>query len=90
MTRPETLLDRRSYLEGGLVEVGCQRCGVTVRAKKLSPMQTSVQWTRPAVRACAEFAERVAAGQPTALVPTCASLRDSIDQAAREGRLETS
>jgi len=40
------------------------------------------------VRACAEFAARAAAGEQSALIDTCASLRDSIDRAVRQGRLE--
>jgi hypothetical protein len=31
-----------------------------------------------------------AGGRPTALVPTCPKLRESIDRAVREGRLEVS
>jgi len=37
------------------------------------------------VRACAEFS-----GRPSALVEGCASLRDSIDAAVADGRLEVS
>jgi hypothetical protein len=58
-----------------------------VRAAKFSPQQTSVQWTPAAVRNCAEFAARVAAGEQTALIDSCASLRASIDAAVRDGRL---
>ena len=39
------------------------------------------------MRACAEFRDRVAAGQQTALIDTCASLRASIDRAVFLGRL---
>jgi hypothetical protein len=68
-------------------EVSCARCGAVVLAAKFSPQQTSVQWTPAAVRNCAEFAARVAAGEQTALIDSCASLRASIDAAARDGRL---
>ncbi len=68
-------------------EVSCARCGAVVLAAKFSPQQTSVQWTPDAVRACAEFAARVAAGEQTALIDSCASLRDSIDAAVLAGRL---
>ncbi|MEV6302333.1 hypothetical protein AB0M02_23155 [Actinoplanes sp. NPDC051861] len=78
--------ERREYLEGGLVDVGCETCGIPVRAGKKSTMQTSVQWSGPA---CARLAE-AAGGRPTALVPTCPHLRDSLDRAVREGRLEVS
>jgi hypothetical protein len=47
-----------------------------------------VQWSFESVRACAEFSARAAAGEQTALIDTCASLRDSIDRAVRDGRLE--
>ncbi|GAB1646657.1 hypothetical protein [Krasilnikovia sp. MM14-A1259] len=87
MTRADTLAERRAYLEGGLAEVRCGRCGAAVRARKLSPGQTSVQWSTQAERACAVLAAAAAAGGVTALVPTCPDLRDSIDRAAAEGRL---
>lgn len=79
------------YLEGGLVPLECEHCGARVRVKKASPMQTSVQWTRSAVRECAEFAVASAAGdraaRPNALVATCVKLRDSIERAVRCGEL---
>lgn len=88
MTRADTLAERREYLEGGLAEIGCARCGAQVRAGKRSPQQTSVQWTPRAERACPTLAEATATGRPAALVPTCPALRESIDSAVREGRLE--
>lgn len=76
-------------------EVECRRCGVHVRVTKFSLEHTSVRWTGDAVLGCAEFAAKVAAGGEsappqfnTALIPTCASLRDSIDDAAAAGRIE--
>jgi len=89
MTRADTLAERLEYLEGGLAAVRCARCATYVRARKVSPQQTSVQWTTRAARECAVLAT-AAAGRPTALVPTCPSLRDSIERAVREGRLEVS
>ena len=68
-------------------EVSCGRCGAIVLAAKFSPQQTSVQWTPAAVRTCAEFAAREAAGEQTALIDGCASLRASIDAAVQDGRL---
>jgi hypothetical protein len=68
-------------------EVSCARCGAAVLAAKFSPQQTSVQWSPAAVQSCAEFAARVAAGEQTALIDSCASLRASIDAAVRDGRL---
>ena len=73
-----------------LREVACRRCGAVVQVTKFSPQHTSVQWSADAVAACAEFSARAAEGEPTALIRTCASLRDSIDRAVLEGRLEVS
>jgi hypothetical protein len=73
--------ERTEYLDGGLAEVTCASCGVTVRAKKNSPMHTSVQWSRHAVDGCLEFAERRALGEPTALIPGCGRLQLSINRA---------
>ena len=81
-----TVTERQEYLTGGLAEVRCEACGRLVQAGKRSVMQTSVQWSGPA---CDRLAE-VAAGRPTALVPTCPELWASIDRAVREGRLEVS
>ena len=74
--------------EAGFRPVDCARCGAVVQVAKFSRQHTSVQWTLAAVRACAEFSARAAAGEPSALIDTCASLRDSIDRAVLEGRLE--
>ena len=74
----------------GFRPVACERCGAVPLVAKFSPQHTSVQWSLESVRACAEFAARAAAGEPSALIDTCASLRDSIDRAVREGRLEIS
>jgi hypothetical protein len=74
--------------EAGFRPVGCARCGAVVQVAKFSWQHTSVQWSLAAVRACAEFSARAAAGEPSALIDTCASLRDSIDRAVLEGRLE--
>ncbi|MBG0565046.1 hypothetical protein [Actinoplanes aureus] len=69
-----------------LTGLRCDSCGQGVQAGKRSAMQTSVQWAGPA---CPLLAA-AAGGRPTALVPTCPDLRDSIDRAVREGRLEVS
>jgi hypothetical protein len=74
--------------EAGLRPVGCARCGAVVQVAKFSPQHTSVQWSLAAVRACAEFSARAAAGEQSALIDTCASLRDSIDRAVLEGNLK--
>lgn len=74
--------------EDGFRPVVCDRCGATVLVAKFSPQHTSVQWSRQAVRDCAEISARVAAGEQSALIETCASLRASIDAAVLDGRLE--
>ena len=75
--------DRRATVR----EVSCARCGAVVLAAKFSPQHTSVQWSPAAVRSCAEFTARVAGGEQTALIDSCASLRASIDRAVRAGGL---
>ncbi|MBB2941144.1 hypothetical protein FB565_000848 [Actinoplanes lutulentus] len=81
-----SLSERESYLAGGLDKVACDRCGASVLAGKRSAVQTSVQW--PA-GGCARLLD-AAGGRPMALVPTCPDLRESINRAVREGRLEVS
>jgi hypothetical protein len=76
--------------EAGFRPVECGRCGAVALVAKFSPQHTSVQWSLQAVRTCAEFRARAAAGEQTALIDTCASLRDSIDRAVQDGRLEVS
>jgi hypothetical protein len=83
--RPARPTDER---HAALREVACDRCAAVVLVTKFSPQHTSVQWSREAVQACAEFSAREAAGERSALIDTCASLRDSIDRAVAEGRLE--
>jgi hypothetical protein len=69
-------------------DVECARCGVHVQVTKFSLQHTSIQWTGNAVLGCEEFAAQVAAGGDSALIPTCASLRDSIEDAVAGGRVE--
>ena len=73
-----------------LQPVECVHCGGCVGVAKFSPQHTSVQWTAAAVRRCAEFRARGAAGTRSALVEGCAALRDSIDAALAAGRLAVS
>lgn len=68
-------------------EVECGRCGVQVYVTKFSLQHTSVQWSGHAVLRCAEFAAKVAASGDSALIPTCASLRNSIESAVADGRV---
>lgn len=76
-------MERVDHLYGGLQEVTCRECGACVRVRKHSPPHTIVQWTTAAVDACVEFK-----GHESARVPTCLSLRASIDEAVRAGRVE--
>ncbi len=57
-------------------------------AVKFSTQHTSVQWTGAAASTCTEFSVAAALGRPSALVTGCSSLRDSIDAAVKDGRLE--
>ena len=66
----------------------CDRCLAEVLVAKFSPQHTSVQWSPEAMRGCAEFASRSAAGEQTALINSCGSLRGSIDRAVLDGRVE--
>jgi hypothetical protein len=68
-------------------EVVCRRCATTVLVRKSSVAQTSVQWRGDSAALCSEIAERRAAGVHPALVPACESLRSSIDEAVRAGRV---
>ena len=87
MTRADTLAERRAYLSEGFTDVRCGTCATGVRVRKFSPRQTSVQWAGPSAVTCPRLAA-IAGSGPAALVPTCPDLRDSIDGAVREGRLE--
>jgi len=71
-------------------QVKCDRCGATAQVAKFSVQHTSVQWTMASVLACAEFRARSADGEQSALVDTCASMRDSIEAAVAHGHLEVS
>ncbi|MGH3168712.1 MAG: hypothetical protein ACRDN0_22875 [Trebonia sp.] len=62
-----------------LAEVACDRCGAVVDVAKFSPQHTSVQWNADSVRTCAEWSTTTRG---------CAYLRESIDRAVRDGRLE--
>jgi len=71
----------------GETEVCCFSCGAVVLAAKFSIQHTSVQWDAAAVRQCAEFGRRVAAGEQTPLIERCEAMRASIEAAALNGRL---
>ncbi len=67
--------------------VWCAECGAVVQVAKFSVQHTSVQWDATAVRRCAEFTRRAAAGEQTALIERCEAMRASIESAVREGQL---
>jgi hypothetical protein len=81
--RPDERLSRYCQVE-------CAACGAVVLAAKFSVQHTSVQWDAAALGQCAEFARRVAAGEQTALIERCASMRASIDAAALDGQVPVS
>jgi hypothetical protein len=76
-------MERADHLYAGLQPVECAKCEVQVLVRKHSPHHTNVQWTAGAVEACPFFH-----GRQSALVPTCVNLRDSIEQAVRDGLIE--
>ena len=81
--------DERDEIPGwGLHEVACRRCAATVLVRKSSSAHTSIQWRGDAASICTELAERRAAGLHPGLVPACSALRDTIDEAVREGWLQ--
>ncbi len=82
---PETLDDRRRYLEGHLDEVACLDCLARVRVRKQSEFHTSIQWSDDAVRQCPELTQARAAGTPQM---SCSRLKASIESAVRDGRIE--
>lgn len=62
-----------------LREVACDRCGAVVDVAKFSPQHTSVQWHADSVRTCTEWSTATRG---------CLCLRESIERAVRDGRLE--
>jgi hypothetical protein len=61
--------------------VTCASCGACVLVAKFSVEHTTVQWDAAGAATCHEFIGR------GAVVPTCLSLRSSIDDAVADGRL---
>ncbi|MFF0743495.1 hypothetical protein ACFYVL_24175 [Streptomyces sp. NPDC004111] len=68
--------------------VTCGTCGNEVLCEKFSPAHTQIQWTAEATEVCPRIRERVAAGEPSARVRSCAGLRDSIREAVSRGLVE--
>lgn len=73
--------------ERALQEVACRRCATTVLVRKNTPSQTSIQWIGDARSTCVELARQQATGDPRGLVRGCSALRESIEDAVREGHL---
>lgn len=87
MSEPDTEADRRHYLAGGLTPLDCGDCATRVLVKKESPQHTSIQWTADST-SCPELAAQVTAGADPGRVESCPRLRESVERAVREGRLE--
>jgi YD repeat-containing protein len=69
-----------------MTPVECQRCHATVRVRKSSWQQTSVQWDAAGARSCAERRSPADGGAVReADFFTCAGLRESIAQAVLSG-----
>lgn len=70
-----------------LQELTCRRCATSVLVRKNTAAQTTVQWLADAGRTCTEIAEQRSAGRQPGPVAGCTALRESIEDAVREGRL---
>lgn len=84
-TDPDTLEDQRLYTEERLVDVACLDCLATVRVKKNSDHQTSVQWSTEGRSLCQEFQRRGAEPGRRDLHKPCPRMMASIDAAVRDG-----
>ncbi|MBT2450171.1 hypothetical protein J7F03_24455 [Streptomyces sp. ISL-43] len=71
-----------------MTPVVCGECGTRVLCEKFSPAHTQVQWTDEAAAVCPRIAAEVAAGGLSARVRSCGALREGIEAAVLEGRLE--
>ncbi|MFD7029806.1 hypothetical protein ACFWAR_17365 [Streptomyces sp. NPDC059917] len=71
-----------------MTPVVCGECGNRVLCEKFSPAHTQVQWTGEAAVQCPRIGAVVARGGSSAGVRSCAALRESIERAVIEGRLE--
>jgi len=84
-TSEETLADRRRYTEERLVDVACLDCLATVRVKKNSDHQTTVQWSSEARAACQELQRHDRSPGGRDAHRPCPRLMASIDDAVRAG-----
>ncbi|KRA32786.1 MULTISPECIES: hypothetical protein [unclassified Nocardioides] len=83
--RAETLEDQRLYTEARLVDVACLDCLATVRVKKNSDHQTSLQWSTEARANCQEFARQDPGTGRRDVHKPCSRMMASIDDAVRAG-----
>ncbi|GAA4825616.1 hypothetical protein ACFQ0K_18535 [Nocardioides caeni] len=81
----ETVEDQRLYTEERLVEVACLDCLASVRVKKNSEHQTSVQWSTEGRSHCQEFQRRGTGPGRRDLHKPCPRMMASIDDAVRAG-----
>lgn len=65
--------------------LGCERCGTHVFVEKNSWHHTSTQWRSDSRATCLEFREDNT--QPTIRSGSCSALRNSINEAATDGRI---
>jgi hypothetical protein len=83
MIRPD---DRLADLP--MTPVECLRCPATVRVRKSSRQQTSIQWDEAGVRTCRERRPFPGRGELRADdFRTCPGLREAIDRAVESGRM---
>jgi hypothetical protein len=79
---PPSWTDRDDQLHAGFRRIGCRHCGVVVLVRKMSPPQTSVQWTGD--RAPCPYLARDAHGSPGR---SCPELAGSVEAAVAAGVL---
>ncbi|MEV6164895.1 hypothetical protein AB0L71_23825 [Streptomyces sp. NPDC052052] len=70
--------------------VKCSACDTRVLVAKYSEIHTSVQWLSEAEDSCPRFAASAEEGRPSAFVPSCPPLRETIDAAVRDGLIPES
>lgn len=75
--------DREEQLHEGFVPVSCAECGTTVKVRKSSPSQTSVQWLDTG-EVCPHLTS-ARRGRPGALVERCPALSETIRAAVAAG-----
>ncbi len=82
---PDTLEEQKLYTEARLVDVACLDCLATVKVKKNSDHQTSLQWSSEARANCQEFARQDQGTGRRDVHKPCSRMMTSIDDAVRAG-----